>query len=139
MWVRFFCRPRQPLHSDTGLSLAGVGETGDSCIGGGLLTLFVALQDVEADMGGTMVLLGTNRSSRAHAALCADEDGRGMLADQCQWPQLTFEGSVGDAMRATEPSGARGLARSAFGPQASTSTTFRTPVPLARWKSNRSD
>jgi|EP01047_Picozoa_sp_COSAG01_P082221 ectoine hydroxylase-related dioxygenase (phytanoyl-CoA dioxygenase family) len=90
--------PRQPLHSDTGLSLAGVGETGDSCIGGGLLTVFVALQDVEADMGGTIVLLETNRSSHAHSTLGADEDGHGMLADVDRWPQLSFQGSAGDAM-----------------------------------------
>ena len=49
-------------------------------------------------MGGTIVLPGTNRSVRAHSALGADEGGVGMLTDPRRWPQLRFQGSVGDAM-----------------------------------------
>jgi ectoine hydroxylase-related dioxygenase (phytanoyl-CoA dioxygenase family) len=51
--------PRQRLHADT---------TFDSR--GSLLTLFIALQDVTAEMGGTLVLPGT-ASRSGHAALDA--------------------------------------------------------------------
>lgn len=73
--------PRQPMHPDTtrqkdapgdggeGASAGGVGGEGDAPA---VVTAFVALQDVDEEMGPT-VFLPRSQSAEAHAAFYADD------------------------------------------------------------------
>lgn len=61
--------PRQPLHADTPRSDAPV-----------LLTAFLALQDIDEDMGPTTFLPGTHADAEAHAALSSPTEKAKLLS-----------------------------------------------------------
>lgn len=61
--------PRQPLHADTHRSAAPV-----------LLTAFIALQDIDEEMGPTTFLPATHEDESAHAALRSPEEKAALLA-----------------------------------------------------------